>query len=160
MNFWELIKIFILCIGASLAYALLMKSPKKSVFVSAVLAGMGYVLYLVTDHFLGTELPAYFAGTLFIAIAGEIMARIFKTPSTIFVFPAVIPLVPGFGLYRAMLKLVQNDYDGFLRTGTETIFIAGVMAVAIALTNFVSRRIFTRREYRSIDRKRNSIGQS
>ena len=51
----------------------------------------------------------YFAGTTFVAMIGEIFARKFKMPATTFIFPAVIPMVPGFGLYQTMLALVQNE---------------------------------------------------
>ncbi|MDD4773178.1 MAG: threonine/serine exporter family protein, partial [Eubacteriales bacterium] len=90
-------------------------------------------------------LSAYFLGTLFVAAIGEIMARVMKIPSSVFVIPAIIPLVPGYGLYLSMLLLVQNDFYGFIKTGTQTLFAAGIMAFAIALTNFVARRIIPRK---------------
>ena len=67
-------------------------------------------------------------------------------PATIFVMPGIIPLVPGVGLYRSMLCLVRNDIDVFLSTGVRTLFISGIIAVAIAVVNALARQIFGKRE--------------
>jgi len=132
-----MIKDFIICTAAVVFYALLMNAPKKSIIYTAIISGTGYVIYDLCNK----EIIGYFIATLFIAICGEILARIKKTPSTIFVFPAIIPLVPGIGLYQTMLKLVQNDYAAALAMGVQTVFIAGAMAVAVAIINVLARFI-------------------
>jgi uncharacterized membrane protein YjjB (DUF3815 family) len=141
----DLLRIFGLCTAAMISYALLMRTPFRALILSALLGSTGYMIYFVINKYITNELPAYFFGALFISVIGEVMARIMKMPSTIFVIPSIIPLVPGYGLYRAMLLLVQNNFDGFIKTGTQTFFIAGIIAVAIALTNFAARHLFPRR---------------
>lgn len=141
----ELIKIFFICIAATVFYSLLMKTPLKAVLISAFIGSFGYIINLIMQKNNYNMILSYFTGTLFIAFAGEILARIFKKPSTIFIIPAIIPLVPGYSLYQTMLLLVQNDMDGFIRTGAQTFFLAGSMAVSIALINFIARRIFPRK---------------
>ena len=140
-EFFELLRIFGLCAAATMFYALLLRTPVKALFLSAVLGSTGYVVFILSDRYMANTLTAYFLGTLFISVTGELLARIMRMPSTVFVIPSVIPLVPGYGLYLSMLLLVQNDFDGFIKTGAQTLFTAGIMAVAIALTNFVARRI-------------------
>ncbi len=137
----ELLRLFGLCAAATLFYALLLRTPKKALILSAALGSTGYVVFILSDRYFANTLTAYFLGTLFISVIGELLARIMRMPSTVFVIPSVIPLVPGYGLYLTMLLLVQNDFDGFIKTGAKTLFAAGIMAVAIALTNFVARRI-------------------
>ena len=134
-----MIKDFIVCSIAVLFYSLLMNSPRKSIPFAAILAGIGYVVTDLICLLTGNEVLGFFGGTLIIAVTGEILARILKMPSIIFIFPAIIPLVPGVGLYRTMLLLVQKNYSDAVITGAQTVFIAGAMSVAIALVNIVAR---------------------
>lgn len=127
------------CFLATLFFSLLLSAPSKSLIPSAIIAAIGYYVFFVFDYFGLSIMLGGFIGTLFIAMVGELLARIYKMPATIFVFPAVIPLVPGIWLYETMLYLVQGDYSSFATKGTETVFFAGVMAGAIALTNFIFR---------------------
>lgn len=140
-----ILKNFIICTTAVIFYSLLMNSPKRSVIYSALIAGSGYVIFDIFRYIIGNEMLGYFAATLFIAVTGEVFARLKKMPSTIFIFPAIIPLVPGIGLYQTMLQLVQKEYTTALIKGVQTLFIAGAMAVAIALINVVARMVFPRK---------------
>lgn len=141
-----LIRNFLICVFATAFYSLLMVAPRRSILPAALIAAAGYTVYEVIFTGFGYELAGYFAGTLVIAVAGELLARRMKTPSLIFVFPAIIPLVPGIGIYSTMLLLVQEDFSGAVRKGVGTVFIAGAMAVAIALTNMFARSFFTRKK--------------
>ena len=140
-----IIKDFLSCTAAVIFYSLLMNSPKQLIKFTAVISGLGYIIYDIFRYFVESEILGYFIATLFIAIIGEVMARIKKMPSTIFVFPAIIPLVPGIGLYQTMLKLVQNDFSAALTQGVQTVFIAGAIAVAVAIINVLARFVIPRR---------------
>ena len=56
-------------------------------------------------------------------------------------FPGVVPLVPGIGIYRSLLHLVRKEYSQCIDTGTGALIALGAMVVAIALTNEIARRI-------------------
>ena len=97
------------CLVASLFFALIMKIPKRALISTSISASLGYFIYVSCSAISITL--GFFAGTVFVAVMGEILARKLKMPATIFIFPAVIPIVPGLGLYQTMLALVQNDID-------------------------------------------------
>ena len=66
----------------------------------------------------------------------EVCARVGKAPSTIFLLPGCIALVPGGSLYNAMRCLLIKDFDEFgaqlLTTGKVAIAIGGgIIAVSI-----------------------------
>jgi Uncharacterized conserved protein len=140
-----LLKDFFICIAAVVFYSMLMNLPKNLIVYASVISGIGYVIYDLLKHFAENEIFGYFIATLVIAVFGEAMARIKKTPSTLFVFPAIIPLVPGIGLYQTMLHLVRNEYEAAVSQGVQTVFIAGAMAVSIAIINVLARFIFPRK---------------
>ncbi|PWM46574.1 MAG: hypothetical protein DBX47_01995 [Clostridiales bacterium] len=142
---------FIYSFGAIFFFALVMITPKKAVLPDALIGALGYLIYECIFNFTGHEIFGYFCGTVFIASAGEILARALKMPSIIFVFPAVIPLVPGVGLYKTMLTLVENRPQDFMQEGVNTLFIAGTMAISVALVNVIIRNI----PHRKIKKKTN-----
>lgn len=125
------------CFAASLFFALIMNAPKETLIRTSLVASLAYVIYVTLADRVHVTL-GFFAGTAFAAMMGEIFARRFKMPATIFIFPAVIPIVPGFGLYQTMLALVQNNIPSALETGVTTILNIGAMAVAMALVSLVA----------------------
>ena len=141
MTFGYYLGIFFASIGAAFFFSVLFRSPYKALPISSVLGGIAYIVYLLIEQCSGWTLLGYFSGTLVVVIASEIAARILKMPSTTFIVPSVIVLVPGFGLYRTMLYLVQSDYGMAAQQGTQTILAIGAMALAIALGSAVFRRV-------------------
>lgn len=126
----------IYCFIATYFFALIMNAPKKSLVYSSLIAAIGYSVYSIGVRY-NQDLLGFFFGTLVIALFGEICARKIKMPATIFIFPAIVPIVPGFGLYQMMLEFVQNDVYEALLVGIKTLSNIGAMAVAIAFVSLV-----------------------
>ncbi|MBE6618545.1 MAG: threonine/serine exporter [Ruminococcaceae bacterium] len=145
MTFLDYLIEFVLCTGAILSFCVLISVPKKAVPASSLVGGLAYVLYRLIFINFGREILAYFLATVFIALSAEICARIYKKPSTVFIFPGIIPLVPGVGLYNSMYCLVQGDQQGFSANATKTVFIAGAIAIAVAVVHIIARSIVSRR---------------
>jgi len=85
------------------------------------------------------ELICYFLATLFAALYSEIMARIRKYPALSYLVISVFPLIPGAGIYYTTNYLVIGDMTNFANQGTNTIAIAGVIAVGILLISTLVR---------------------
>jgi len=66
-------------------------------------------------------------------IFSEIFARLLKNPVPIFLIPGIIPLVPGAGMYNTMTALIKNNFDTAIKTGIQTLLIAGSIAIALML---------------------------
>lgn len=77
------------------------------------------------------------------AIFAGIFARIAKTPSTVFVLPGCIALVPGGTLYYTMSSLLSDNntaaFEYFLTTLTVGIGIGGGVIAASILIFFISK---------------------
>jgi uncharacterized membrane protein YjjB (DUF3815 family) len=122
---------------AALFFSFLFNVPKRSIIATAFIAGVGYAVYILISNNLGIELVGYFFGTFIMAILSEIAARIMKMATTTFITIAVIPLVPGLGLYKTMEFLVKNDYSAAIQTGTNAMLAAGTIAMAIAVNTLL-----------------------
>lgn len=142
MDAYRIIYELLICTAATVFFALLMSAPPKTVPASSLFGGAAWIVYRLIVTSDKPAFLAYFTATLLAAVAGEVLARIYKMPAAIFIFPSVIPLVPGMGLYQAMLALVEEDYDGFRDVSTQTLFAFCAITMAIAITGAVARPLF------------------
>ena len=131
--------------GASLFFAYLFHAPKRCLVSSSLIGMIGYLVYMLFVDFVAGSVGGAFAASVVIAILSEAAARIQHAPASIFTSVAVIPLVPGGGLYETMFNIVSNDYALAARKGVEAILIAGCIALAIALVSSFSTLAFKRR---------------
>ncbi len=117
----------------------LLPATLGGLIATAVYLGLGYVLN-------GELLPNFIAATV-AGIYAEICARVTRVPVPVYVLPAVIPLVPGSGLYNTMFNLVTGRYADAAAVGWTTLQvalgIAGGIAVSSVLGLFLRHRKHT-----------------
>lgn len=113
---------------ASAAFGWLLRQPRQTMVYTSLIGVNGYVIYLLMDQ----TAMAYFVAALAVGFLCELTARITQMATTLFLVSAIIPLVPGLGLYRAMMYISQEDFQRALSTGVET--VTGIGAIALALT--------------------------
>ncbi len=116
------------CMAAASFFGLILRQPRSTLFFSALIGLLGYAAFTLT----GGGLLAYFISGLLVGILCELTARILQRTTTLFLISAIIPTVPGLGMYRSMMALAGHDYPIALAIGVET--IAGIGAIALALT--------------------------
>lgn len=127
----------------TIGFAVLFNIPKKNIMHSGVGGALGWLAYVYSQNLLDSVVFSAFVGAFVVGMVGEVFARIFKEPGTIFVVPGIIPLVPGYGLYYAMLKSVENDHQAALQSGLETFLVAIAIASAIISTTSIGRIVKT-----------------
>lgn len=130
----------IFCFISTYFYAMTMNAPKNTLVYSSAIAALGYLIYEYCTM-LNKPMLGFLLGTSLVATLGEILARKLKLPATIFIFPGVIPIVPGFGLYETVLAFVQDDVYLALEKGATTILSIACMAIAMALVSIFFLKI-------------------
>ncbi len=122
---------------STIGFAIIFKLRIKHIPFAALDGLVACVVYFVCLEFISDDLfIANMLASFATAGVAEICARIGKAPSTIFLLPGCIALVPGGTLYQAMRNLLIKDYDEFgaqlLITGKVAIAIGGgIIAVSI-----------------------------
>ena len=125
-------------LGFGLLFSL---EPKKLPIVS--IGGLITALILVLAKNIMPEDSIYFtlyANTMASAVAllmSEVLARVLKAPTSIFLLPMLIPLVPGGNLYRTMTSLVANNTEKFHYYLNATIFTGVGIAIGLVLFGMV-----------------------
>lgn len=119
---------------------------KPSHWPFATLAGLGacIVYFAFTEMFNSVFLPNALAA-LVCAFLSEVFARFCKAPSTVFLLPGCIALVPGATLYYGMNDLLNSDYSSatqnLLTTAEVGIAIGGGIIIASLLKIIVFKVI-------------------
>ncbi len=122
---------FLFAFAATFGFSLLFHVPKKHLFTAALIGAFGWIIYSAcTDYGYGKPFACFIAAC-FVGVLGDFCSRTFREASTIFVIPGILPLVPGAGIYYTMLAIIEGDIERMAQTGTETLLMAGAIAVGL-----------------------------
>ncbi len=126
----EIIQVLASFVG-SLGFAVLYNLRGKKLCMAGISGMVSWIAYLIVWN----EMPSVFAANLAAAavatIYAETMARILKTPVTVFLITGIIPLVPGGNLYYTMNYGLAKQWKLFSLYGQKTLLIAVAVAAGI-----------------------------
>ena len=125
---------------ATASFSILFYLPKKYLIQSGVTGSLGWFIYLLVLKFNGDKVLANFIATLVVALTSHIMARVLKTPVTMFLIPGVIPLVPGAGMFQIVNSIINNTMSQASHYFFETMQITGAIALGIFIIDTFFRR--------------------
>ncbi len=129
----------------SLGFALLFGLRRRYVLPAAVGGMLSWAVYLLLSRFLPSAFLSCLVASACAVLYAELLAHLLRTPATVFVIPAVIPLVPGSSLYYAMRCVVQKDFAAAREYGMTTLefslAIAAGMSFVLAFRELRTRRV-------------------
>jgi uncharacterized membrane protein YjjB (DUF3815 family) len=125
---------------ATAAFSILFYLPKKYIIHAGMTGSFGWFIYLISLELLEDKVLATLTATLLVALTAHILARIYKTPVTMFLIPGVIPFVPGAGMYQIVQNIVEGNVDRTAFYFFETLQVAGAIALGIFIIDTFFRR--------------------
>lgn len=109
----------------------------------AVLGGfLSWCVYVLFDNLGIGEVLNYFLVAILVSAYAEIMARRLKSPTTTFIMPSLIPLIPGASLYYTMRYAFEGLSDAFATKAIYTLELASALALGIIIASAVSKAVF------------------
>ena len=127
---------FLACVG----FTLMVNIHGYGKRIAGVGGALGWLVYLLGDK----TIFAAFLAAASIGVFAEVMSRVRRCPVTGYVLVALLPLVPGGGVYYAMRHCVAGETDLFLSTLLRTFGMAAALAVGAMLASSVFRAIVPR----------------
>ena len=141
MNVKETVIFMLAGLAGTCGFALLFRLRKKLIVWAALGTALTLAVYVICLH---TFTNAFYQN-LFPALCGalyaEIAARLTKSPSTQYLACAIIPLVPGSGLYRTMYAVAMGHLDVFPTELRQTARTAAGLAVGIIIVSVIVHQI-------------------
>lgn len=141
---------------ATLGFGIIFNIKGKNLFFAAFGGALSWFIYVLCLQIGLTEISSLFLSSVIFSTYCEIFARILKTPITTLVVCALIPLVPGGGMYYTMFEVVTGDINKSLELGIKTLASAGVLAIGIIFVSTITRLIMSHK--RKVDIK--NFGQN
>lgn len=142
----DLIRMAVGAFGGTVGFAILLNQPRHTILHTSMTGMVGFLIYAVMYMYMGHSLIfSYFMATVIVTIACEIMARIMRLPSTIFLLVSLVPLVPGYTFFETMLALVEDHGALAASRGLEAVQIVASIAVGAAVTSVCFRALARRR---------------
>lgn len=118
---------------AVFSFSMLINSPKKYLIWAGVSGAASGFIYMICVESGWNVVISSFWSALAASLISHIFARMLKAPVTIFLIGGILPTVPGNGIYQIMNYVLQNDRSMASFYLTQTIEIAGAIALAIFL---------------------------
>ena len=131
--------IFLSSAVGTYGFAIFMHAPKRAWLPASTIGGVAYALYWALLQFEFNEPMVIFIAALVGSVMGQYCARRMQMIATIFVLLAMIPLVPGLGLYRCMHYLAQEMYGAGADAGVRAMVDIVMIALGIAVGSFMFR---------------------
>ncbi len=156
LDFKFLVFHFIYAYATVYGFAILFNSPRKLNRYSAFAGAVAWVFYQIVANADTAIFVPYFVASLLLSFISEFYARKLKHPSIIFTIPAIIPFVPGYGIYYMIIELLNKDYDKAVQIGTESIFIAIAIASGLIIATSITRMLFKENSLTLIRKVKNS----
>lgn len=125
---------FLACVGFTLVFNI----HGVGKLICGVGGALGWLVYLLA----GKTIFAAFLASMSIGLYSEVMARLRRCPVTGYLLVALLPLVPGGGIYYAMSYCVSGDTHMFLETLLHTFGMAAALAVGAMLTASLFRAAY------------------
>ena len=153
LNFIQCIFVFISMMGFGIVFAI----PKKHIIPCAANAMICWAIYVALKLYTDSGVFwANFLPILAVDLIAQILARILKAPVTSFLLGGILPLVPGFMIYRTAHLLILSDREASAAL-SQTLLIAGSIALAIflmdTLVGMYFRAVAAIKEKKRIKRK-------
>ena len=134
---------FIAAIMSTVGFALVFAVPLKTLLVSAVNGGFGWIVFKYVIDTTGSKYIAVFLSALSITFVSEMLARRLRYPASVFIIPGIINLVPGEGIYNTIGFFVNNQSELAIESFYSTIVVAGSISFGILLASSFSTSLKT-----------------
>ncbi|MGN0025791.1 MAG: threonine/serine exporter family protein, partial [Clostridium sp.] len=140
---------------SSLGFGILFNIKGKKLFYAGIGGGLSWFISMYCESLGFNTTSSFFITSIIFSIYSEIMARILKTPVTTLIICALIPLVPGGGMYYTMYEAINGNIMESIELGINTMASAGSLALGIIFISTLTRilmRAKRKKEFREIEK--------
>ena len=131
---------------STFGFAILFRVDFKYIGWGVIAGSLSWAVYLLSGELIPNTFFCALMSAVFATMFSELLAYICKTPTTVFLMQALIPMVPGGSLYYTMSNLIMKDYAAAAIKGIATMeVILGVSGGVVAASLVVYAIRYIRR---------------
>ena len=123
----------------SLGFSILFHIKGRRLVIASLGGLISWTVFLLLEGVLPGEPVRYFLASAAVTVYAEVFARIVKTPTTTFLVPSLIPLIPGGSLYYTMNYALNEQWSAFGSKAFYTLELAAALALGIIAVTTLTR---------------------
>lgn len=135
---------------STLGFGILFNIKGRKLFYAGLGGGLSWFISLYCESLGFDTTSSFFIASIIFSIYSEIMARVLKTPVTTLIICALIPLVPGGGMYYTMYEAINGNTMKSIELGLSTIANAGSLALGIIFVSTLTRLFMLAKRKREV----------
>lgn len=139
MTPWDIFVQIVMAGLGTLGFNILFNIRGKKLLLATLGGVISWAVFLALEPIMPGEAGRYFVSAAVITVYGEVLARVVKTPTTSFLVPSIVPLIPGSALYYTMNYALNKEWSQFAQQAFYTIQLALSLAVGIIAVTTVTR---------------------
>lgn len=156
MNIKYIIIQSIFAFFATLGFGILFNIKGKKLFYAGLGGGLSWFTSLICQDFGFNINASFFISSITFSLYSEVMARILRTPVTTLIICALIPLVPGGGMYYTMYEAINGNILESITLGLNTLSSAGSLALGILFVSTLTRLFMSakkKKEFKELEKR-------
>ncbi len=122
---------FIVCMIATISFAIVFSAPRSELVFCGISGALGWIFYLIVSEAGGGATLGNLVGSFALTFFSRAIAVKRKNPVTVYLVAGIFPLVPGAGIYYTSYYLIMNNMSMFSKYGLLTIKTAGAIVMGI-----------------------------
>ena len=130
---------------SAVGFGVVFNIPFKDLWKAGIGGMMARIVLIAMQQVTDSRFIYIFIAALAASLYAEGLATKEEVPSTYYVYPAIIPLIPGDQFYYTIVSVYTKDLDMFLLCGFNTLVALVAMGVGFVTGWLIARRS---REYR------------
>ncbi|MFI3209064.1 MAG: threonine/serine exporter family protein [Eubacteriales bacterium] len=130
------------------AFAILLETPRKYIIYTALTGAIGGGSFLILLECGVNETASYFLSAFLITVCSNILAKMLKSPVTVYLIAGILPTVPGAGVYQVAYNMMVGNQELSVYYLLETLKFAGAISLGIFLAETIFRVIMRELIYR------------
>ena len=138
------------CTVATAGFSIIFNVPRQKLLPISLGGGLIWLIYLLLGQWTQSDVIRYIIACAMLTFYAELMSRKYRCPATLFLVPAIVPLIPGGTLYYAMEAAIQKRWQDFgllaLQALTLAMAIACGILCAMTLVHIYKMRINAKRK--------------
>ena len=140
----DLIGILTVFIG-TIGFSIVMYAPRKYWFLVSVVGTISWMLFLFCSHFINSFYSNLIAAA-FCSLSVHFAASKIKTPVTVLLLPAAVPLFPGGSLYYTMFYGLSGEYQLMKQFAFSTFSTIFALAIGFSVISLLYQETIRKTE--------------
>lgn len=126
---------------ASASFSVMLRIARGDVWRAGLGGGLTRVMLLLLAPVFPQRIVFVSLAALAAGLYGELLANLRRCPSTYFIYPAIIPLIPGDLFYYALVALYLGDQQMFLSNAGNCMVSLLGMSIGFVLSSIIAHYV-------------------